>query len=79
MSGGLLQMISSGKQDVYLTFKPEITFFKRVYKRHTNFSMELIEVFPEQVPNYNNIVSYIINKGDAIYRCYLEIDLSNLL
>lgn len=72
-------MISSGKQDVYLTFKPEITFFKRVYKRHTNFSMELIEVFPEQVPNYNNIVSYIINKGDAIYRCYLEIDLSNLL
>ena len=47
MSGGLLQIVSSGKQDVYLTFKPEITFFKRVYKRHTNFSMELIDICKE--------------------------------
>ena len=76
--GGLVQIISSGKQDVYLTNNPEITFFKKVYKRHTNFSIELIELYPEQSVNYNNIISFIINNGDAIHRCYLEIDLPNL-
>jgi hypothetical protein len=75
MTGGLLQIISSGKQDVYLTFKPEITFFKRIYKRHTNFSIELREIIPEQQPEYNNIISFIINNGDALHRCYLEIEI----
>jgi hypothetical protein len=75
MTGGLLQIISSGKQDVFLTFKPEITFFKRIYRHHTNFSIELIEILSEQQIDYNNIISFIINIGDAIYRCYLEIEL----
>ena len=43
MGGGLLQLVAYGAQDVYLTGKPEITFFKAVYKRHTNFAMETIE------------------------------------
>ena len=40
MQGGLIQIVSSGKEDVYLTIKPEITFFKIAYKRHTNYSIE---------------------------------------
>ena len=43
MSGSLTQLVAYGAQDVYLTGKPEITFFKSVYKRHTNFSTECIE------------------------------------
>uniref|UniRef100_A0A6C0ED73 Major capsid protein N-terminal domain-containing protein n=1 Tax=viral metagenome TaxID=1070528 RepID=A0A6C0ED73_9ZZZZ len=77
--GGLVQIVSSGKQDVYLTYKPEITFFKKVYKKHTNFSIEFIEIYPEQSLNYNNIISFMINNGDAIHRCYLEIELPNLV
>ncbi len=75
MTGGLLQIVTSGKQDIYLTIKPEITFFKKVYKRHTNFSLELITITPQQTAQYNDNITFIINNGDAIHRCYLEIDL----
>ena len=68
-------MVISGKQDIYLTINPEITFFKKVYKRHTNFSTELIELFPEQTINFNDELSFILNQGDAIHRCYFEITL----
>merc|ERR1711959_380215 len=43
MGGGLMQLVAYGAQDVYLTGNPQITFFKVVYRRHTNFSCETIE------------------------------------
>lgn len=43
MSGGLMQLVAYGAQDIYLTGNPQITFFKVVYRRHTNFAMEAIE------------------------------------
>ena len=43
MGGGLMQLVAYGAQDIYLTGNPQITFFKVVYRRHTNFSMESIE------------------------------------
>ena len=43
MAGGLLQMIAYGAQDIYLTHNPQITFWKTVFKRHTNFSFETFE------------------------------------
>ena len=46
MPGGVIQLVAVGSQDVYLTLNPQITYFKNVYKRHTNFSMEMIELDP---------------------------------
>ena len=43
MGGGLMQLVAYGAQDIYLTGNPQITFFKAVYRRHTNFSMETIQ------------------------------------
>lgn len=43
MGGGLMQLVAYGAQDIYLTGNPQITFFKVVYRRHTNFSCETIE------------------------------------
>ena len=43
MGGGLMQLVAYGAQDIYLTGNPQITFFKVVYRRHTNFSMESIK------------------------------------
>ena len=43
MGGGLMQLVAYGAQDIYLTGNPQITFFKVVYRRHTNFSIESIE------------------------------------
>ena len=71
-------MVSSGKQDIYLTVRPEITFFKKVFRRHTTFATELIRLPPQQSPEYNNIITFILNIGDCINRCYMEIELPNL-
>lgn len=42
MGGALIQLVAYGAQDIYLTGQPQITFFKSVYRRHTNFSHESI-------------------------------------
>ena len=44
MTGGLIQIVAYGAQDLFLTSIPEITFFKYIYNRYTNFSMEFIEL-----------------------------------
>ena len=38
-----MQLVAYGAQDIYLTGNPQITFFKVVYRRHTNFSIECIQ------------------------------------
>ena len=43
MGGGLMQLVAYGAQDVYLTGNAQITYWKVVYRRHTNFAMECIE------------------------------------
>lgn len=48
MSGGLIQLVAYGYDNIYLTMDPQITFFKIVYRRHTNFSIEQI---PQQFVN----------------------------
>jgi hypothetical protein len=42
MPGGILQLVAVGSQDQYITGSPEMSYFKAVYKRHTNFSMESV-------------------------------------
>jgi hypothetical protein len=79
MTGGIIQLVISGKQDSYLTFNPQITYFKKVYRRHTVFSTELMEISPEQQPNYNNNVSFNLNNiSDLVSKCYVEINLPTL-
>ena len=79
MAGGLLQLVTSGKQDVYLTIDPEITFFKKVFRRHTNFSTELKIIYPEQQALFGQEVTFVLNNiGDAVHRTYLQVDLPNL-
>ena len=45
MGGGLLELVAKGGQDIYLICNPQISFFKKVYKRHTNFSLEYQKFF----------------------------------
>jgi hypothetical protein len=79
MGGGLLQLVAYGAQDVYLTGNPQITFFKVVYRRHTNFAMEAIEQTFSGNPNYGNTVYCQISRnGDLIHRSYLEVGIKDL-
>jgi hypothetical protein len=78
MGGGLLQLVAYGAQDVYLTGNPQITFFKVVYRRHTNFAMEAIAQTFSGIPNYGNTVYCQISRnGDLIHRTYLEVGINS--
>ena len=73
MGGGLMQLVAYGAQDIYLTGNPQITFFKVVYRRHTNFSMESIEqTFNGTVALGSSVSATISRNGDLVGRCYLE-------
>ena len=79
MGGGLLQLVAYGAQDVYLSGNPQITFFKVVYRRHTNFAMEAIQQTFSGIANYGNTVYCQISRnGDLIHRTYLEVDIPSL-
>jgi hypothetical protein len=73
-----MQLVAYGAQDIYLTGNPQITFFKVVYRRHTNFSIEAVE----QTFNGNadfgmkNVVCQIARVGDLVTKMYLKAELS---
>jgi len=74
MGGGLLQLVAYGAQDVYLTGNPQITFFKVVYRRHTNFAIEAIQQTFNGTPTFGNRVTCQISRnGDLIHRIYLSV------
>jgi hypothetical protein len=74
MGGGLMQLVAYGAQDIYLTGNPQITFFKVVYRRHTNFSMEAIEqTFNGNIAASSRATTTISRNGDLVSRCYLEV------
>lgn len=76
MSGGLMQLVAYGAQDVYLTGNPQITFFKVAYRRYTNFSMQCIEVTMNGNADFGRKVTAIIPRnGDLIMQMYLRIQL----
>ena len=73
MGGGLMQLVAYGAQDVYLTGNPQITYFKVVYRRHTNFSMESIEqTFNGTVGCGKKVTTTISRNGDLIHKMYVQ-------
>ena len=73
MGGGLLQLVAYGAQDVYLTGNPQITFFKVVYRRHTNFAIEAIQQTPTGSNSLGSRASFQITRnGDLIHRIYFN-------
>jgi len=74
-----MQLVAYGAQDVYLTGNPQITFFKVVYRRHTNFACESIEQTFNGTVGYNKRVTATISRnGDLITNCYVQITLPEL-
>jgi len=75
MGGGLMQLVAYGAQDIYLTGNPQITFFKVVYRRHTNFSMEAIQqTFNGNVSvGGSTVTSTISRNGDLVSNLWLDV------
>jgi len=72
MGGGLMQLVAYGAQDIYLTGNPQITFFKVVYRRHTNFSMEAIQqTWNGTVATGGRLSATISRNGDLVNKMYV--------
>ncbi len=79
MTGGILQIVALGVEDIYLTMDPNVTFFKMVYRRHSNFSIDELDL------SFNNKLSFgkegfvkLAHNGDLIHRLYLSIKLPQI-
>lgn len=81
MGGGLIQLVSLGIQDEYLTGNPQITFFKTVYRRHSNFAIETIEQVIDGVKDTEEGetigVVTVSRNGDLLKNVYVSCDQNN--
>lgn len=74
--GGLIQLTSYGNQDLFLTNNPEITFFKTIYRRYTNFGKIYVEQEFDNAINFGNTSILSIQKtGDLLSNAILKIKL----
>jgi len=83
MAGGLMQLVAYGAQDLYLTGNPQITFFKTIYRRHTNFAMEYIPQYYRVQPTFyttqaNKLTVKINRNADLIHDSYIVVDIPNI-
>jgi hypothetical protein len=77
--GGLLQLVAQGRQDVFLTGNPQVTWFKMVYRRYTNFSLESQFIPFDNQPDFGRKITCLLpRKGDLLGPLWLEIQLPAL-
>ena len=77
MGGGLLQLVAYGAQDAYLSGNPQITFWKGLFKRHTNFAMEPFRINLTGQAAWGVKHSALIGRhADLLYSTYLEVVLA---
>ena len=79
MSGGLLQLVARGPDDIYLVNEPEITLFKTIYRRYSNFSItEKILRFDKKVGFDSKSICELRKYGDLLHKLYLVVDLPEI-
>lgn len=82
MGGGVIQLVAVGAQDQFISGSPEISYFKMVYKRHTNFSMESVRQTFNTKPTLDlkeNTFTCRINRvADLLQEIFLSIELPDI-
>jgi len=73
MSAALIDLVSKGAQDVYITGSPEVSFFRQNYKRYTNFSIKPERMdFVGTFSGGNEVVIPVQSKGDLLSYVWIE-------
>lgn len=79
MGLGLLILVSIGKENLYLSAQPEITYFKIAYKRHTNYSNEPIPQYFKTTPDFGRRCTVNIGKNaDMMGMTYICVNLPSI-
>jgi len=77
--GGLLQLVALGKQDVFLTGNPQMTWFKMVYRRYTNFAIESQPMYFDGTADFGKRITCLVpRRGDLLSQVLLEVTLPAL-
>lgn len=77
--GGLLQLVATGKQDVFLTGNPSVSWFKFVYRRYTNFAIESQRMYFDGNANFGQKISCLVPRnGDLLGPIFLQVTLPQL-
>ena len=74
MSGALINLVSKGVQDAFITGDPQVSFFRQNYKRHTNFAMKPVEINGIGVNGPSAQLTFKVeNKGDLLAGMWLDL------
>ena len=77
MGGAILQLVANNgaHQNIWIDGDPQITFFKKIYRRHTPFSIEHIAL-PITDIDFGKSGSVVIRpKGDLVHRMFFSFDI----
>lgn len=78
-SGGRVQLVAQGGQDIFLTTNPQMSYFLKQYKRHSKFALQEIEIPFDRVPEFGNRArAQIPRYGDMLNELYLKFELPEL-
>ena len=77
MSNGTLQQLASkGVQDGHLSISPETSFFKRTYKRVSNYAIESIDQTVPSLAWDKEFVTQLSRNGDLMSELWLVVDIN---
>lgn len=80
MTGGILQLVTIGVESLYLTGNPQITMFKMVYRRHTNFSINDDITKIKSITHFGDSARHKLERiGDCIHKLYLVFDVPDIV
>jgi len=80
MSGGLLQLVAKGVEDIFITGDPQISMFQTIFRRYSNFSMETIDIPVTGKQTFGSeISSKLPKRGDVLGKIYLGITLPEII
>ena len=71
-----IKVLTSSADNIFISNNPEITFFKSVYRRYSNFATDVINIEFDSNISYSSFSEIVIPKrGDLLSKLYLEITL----
>lgn len=81
MGNGYVQIAAVGEEDNFFIYDPQITYFKKVWRKNTNFTIEPVPQPFNVPPNFGDKVSCDIarNIGDLLHKVYLVVDLPDIV
>ncbi|AEX61584.1 putative capsid protein 3 [Megavirus courdo11] len=81
MAGGILNLVANNNaaQNVWLNSNPQVTFFKKVYRRHTPFAREMIPLFFKNNVDFGKSACLdIVPNGDLLHRMFLTFEIPKI-